>query len=99
MLRIDLRNEVDVEVVNGEFVVPKQADKISVYACTDGISCYIATVKTVKELDEVIAPENIMEIITEQASEDEFLAIEAVLFARDYKYLSYDGKTILTAIC
>lgn len=98
MLKIQLKNEVNVEVANGKFVVPKQENEINVYACTDGISCYIATVNTIEELDEVISPENIMEIITAQASEDELLVLENVLFARDYKYLSYDGKTILTAI-
>lgn len=98
MLKIQLKSQVNVEVVNGEFIIPESKGLVSVFACTDGISCHIATVDSVEELDKVISPEHIMENIREQASEDEIDTLEGVMFARDYKYLSYDGKTILTAV-
>lgn len=98
MLRIMLKNQTYVSVLEGEFVIPKQNDLVSVYACTDGISCWLEDVSTVEELNELISPENIMDLIKASASQDEYEVLEATLFARDGKYLSYDNKTILTAI-
>ena len=98
MLRIMLKNQVYVDVVDGEFKIPAQTDCVSVYACTDGISCWIGDVFSVEDLNDMIAPENILEVIRANASCDEYEVLEATLSARDNKYKSYDNYTVLTAI-
>lgn len=97
ILRIDLKVESNVEIVDNEFYIagPMSVNDtcVSVYAACDEISCWVGEVDSVEELDELVGPENLINTIKENCSEYEFDCLWAALDCQKLLYM-YKGELI-----
>lgn len=90
-LRIRLKKQCDATVKDGK-IVNETKPSYAVYACTDGISCWIGSCTNAKNLERTVSEKNLLKSINEEASEDELDCLIAALECNDYEY-DFFGET------
>lgn len=91
MLRIEMIREFPAIVADGEIIEAEESIGYDVYASVDSVRAWIGVCTDIESLENIVAPENLIDSIYESCSETELFHLIPCLKFNNYEY-EYFGE-------
>ena len=96
--KVELKLQLNADIRNGSFIIKEQIlnTEVKVFVSYDNVSCYVGQVSDVRELLEIVGPENILNTLWELANDYEYDTLVSALDKYNRQY--WIGDRLYTAV-